>query len=135
MSNAKCRDVQCQMYLLDTIPLCCLLGFSAAGGLYCILAFQPGRILAMSQTADIREFADLSLPVRDFISRTQKLFIDGRWVDAASGKTFDTIDPASEQVICRVAEGSREDVDRAAKAAHRAFYEGEWPRMIPAARE
>src|SRR5262245_28204279 len=89
----------------------------------------------MSQAADIREFADLSLPVRDFISRTQKLYIDGRWVAAASGNTFDTIDPASEQVICKVAEGDREDVDRAAKAAHKAFYEGDWPRMIPAARE
>src|SRR5215510_5467883 len=89
----------------------------------------------MSQVADILEFADLSLPVRDFISRTQKLYIDGRWVAAASGKTFDTIDPASEQVICKVAEGGREDVDRAAKAAHKAFYEGEWPRTTPAARE
>src|SRR4030095_6616341 len=63
------------------------------------------------------------------------LYIDGRWVEAASGKTFDTVDPASEQVICRVAEGDREDVDRAAKAAHKAFYEGEWSRMIPTARE
>jgi phenylacetaldehyde dehydrogenase len=89
----------------------------------------------MSQTADIREFADLSSAVRNFISRTQKLYIDGRWVEAASGKTFETIDPASEQVICNVAEGDREDVDRAAKAAHKAFYEGEWSRMIPAARE
>jgi phenylacetaldehyde dehydrogenase len=89
----------------------------------------------MSQTVTVPEFADLSAPVRDFISRTQKLYIDGKWVAAASGKTFDTIDPATEEVICKVAEGDREDVDRAVKAAHKAFYEGEWSRMIPAARE
>jgi phenylacetaldehyde dehydrogenase len=56
-------------------------------------------------------------------------------VESASGKTFSTIDPATEQVICEVAEGDREDVDRAAKAAHTAFYQGEWSRMIPAVRE
>jgi phenylacetaldehyde dehydrogenase len=89
----------------------------------------------MKSAAAIAEFADLSNEVRAFISRTQKLYIDGRWVEAASGKTFDTIDPASEQVICEVAAGDREDVDRAAKAAHKAFYEGDWSRMIPTARE
>jgi phenylacetaldehyde dehydrogenase len=89
----------------------------------------------MSQTAQISEFADLSPAVKSFISKPKQLYIDGRWVDAASGKTFSTIDPASEQVICEVAEGDREDVDRAAKAAHRAFYEGDWSRMIPAVRE
>ena len=89
----------------------------------------------MNQVANIAEFADLSPAVRDFISRTQKLYIDGSWVAAASGKTFETIDPATEQVICRVAEGDREDVDLAARAAHKAFHQGEWARMIPSARE
>jgi phenylacetaldehyde dehydrogenase len=56
-------------------------------------------------------------------------------VEAASGKTFETIDPATEQAICEVAAGDREDVDRAAKAAHKAFYEGDWSRMTPYARE
>jgi len=89
----------------------------------------------MSQAVTVPEFADLSPAVRRFISRTQKLYVDGRWVEAASGKTFDTIDPATEEVICEVAEADREDVDRAAKAAHKAFYEGEWSRITPAARE
>lgn len=89
----------------------------------------------MSQAVVTPAFADLSPAVRNFISKDRKLYIDGQWVEAASGKTFDTIDPASEEVICRVAEGGREDVDRAAKAAHKAFYEGEWQRLIPAARE
>jgi phenylacetaldehyde dehydrogenase len=89
----------------------------------------------MSQAVTVPEFADLSAAVREFIGRNQKLYIDGKWVASASGKTFDTIDPATEEVICKVAEGDREDVDRAVKAAHKAFYEGEWSRMIPAARE
>lgn len=89
----------------------------------------------MNRTAAVPEFADLSPAVRDFISSPRKLYIDGRWVEAASGKTFETIDPASEEVICRVAEGGREDVDRAAIAATKAFYEGEWSRLKPGARE
>jgi delta 1-pyrroline-5-carboxylate dehydrogenase len=89
----------------------------------------------MNQAAAIAEFAGLSPAIKAFIAKPKKLFIDGRWVEAASGKTFSTIDPASEQVICEVAEGDREDVDRAAKAAHKAFYEGEWSRTIPAVRE
>jgi len=89
----------------------------------------------MSQSIRVAEFADLSPAVRAFIANPKKLYIDGRWVESASGKTFSTIDPATEQVICEVAEGDREDVDRAAKAAHTAFYQGEWSRMIPAVRE
>jgi len=89
----------------------------------------------MNQAATIAEFVDLSPAIKAFIAKPKKLYIDGRWVEAASGKTFSTIDPASEQVICEVAEGDREDVDRAAKAAHKAFYEGEWSRTIPAVRE
>src|SRR5215471_928384 len=89
----------------------------------------------MSQAASVAEFSDLSPAIKSFIAKPKKLFIDGQWVEAASGKTFSTIDPATEQVICEVAEGDREDVNRAAKAAHKAFYEGEWSRMIPGARE
>ena len=62
------------------------------------------------------------------IDNTQ-CFIDGEWVDAASGKTFPTVNPATEEVICDIAEGDREDIDRAALAARRALDEGEWGRM------
>src|SRR2546426_7574418 len=44
----------------------------------------------------------------------RKMLIDGKWVEAASGKTFETINPATGQVLARVAEGDKEDVDRAA---------------------
>ena len=62
------------------------------------------------------------------IHQTQ-CFIDGQWTPAASGKTFDTIDPATEEVICQVAEGDAQDVDLAAKAARRAFESGPWSKM------
>ncbi len=61
--------------------------------------------------------------------RHTQLFIDGKWQDAASGKTFATIDPATEEVIAEVAEGDAADVDRAAKAARKAFDSGPWSRM------
>ncbi|KAL5212114.1 hypothetical protein ABZP36_022961 [Zizania latifolia] len=58
-----------------------------------------------------------------------QLFINGDFVDAASGKTFPTVDPRTSEVIARVAEGDSEDIDRAVAAARRAFDEGPWPRM------
>src|SRR5437660_11714962 len=59
----------------------------------------------------------------------QKLFVGGKWVDAASGKTFETLNPATGEVICRVAEGDKADVDKAVKAARTAFESGPWPKM------
>lgn len=53
-------------------------------------------------------------------------FIDGRWVPAASGKTFATVNPATEEEITRIAEGDADDIDVAAKAARHAFDEGPW---------
>lgn len=56
-------------------------------------------------------------------------FIDGKWVPAASGKTFATINPATEEEIAQIAEGDAEDIDRAAQAARRAFERGPWSKM------
>ncbi|XP_074584177.1 aldehyde dehydrogenase family 2 member C4-like [Curcuma longa] len=58
-----------------------------------------------------------------------KLFINGSFVDAVSGKTFATTDPRTGVVITMVAEGDKEDVDLAVKAAREAFDHGQWPRM------
>ena len=55
-----------------------------------------------------------------------KLFIDGKWVDSVSGKTFDTLNPATEEVITSVAEGDKADIDLAVTAARKAFEEGPW---------
>ncbi len=70
-----------------------------------------------------------------YISKPGKLLIGGEWVEAASGKVFDTIDPASEKVITQLAEGDQEDVDRAVKAARKAFDSGDWSRTRPVDRE
>ena len=59
----------------------------------------------------------------------RKMLIDGKWVDSASGKTFETINPATGDTICRVAEGDAADVDLAVKAARRAFESKPWARM------
>jgi aldehyde dehydrogenase (NAD+) len=56
-------------------------------------------------------------------------FIGGKWVPAASGKTFETIHPATEEVICNVAEGDKADVDAAVDAAREAFDNGPWRTM------
>nr|GEX04708.1 aldehyde dehydrogenase family 2 member C4-like [Tanacetum cinerariifolium] len=58
-----------------------------------------------------------------------KLFINGEFVDSISGSTFETIDPATEEVLATVAEGREEDVDLAVKAAREAFDNGPWPRL------
>jgi aldehyde dehydrogenase (NAD+) len=57
------------------------------------------------------------------------MLIDGRWCDSASGETFATYHPATEEKIADVALAGSEDVDRAVKAARRAFEEGPWHDM------
>lgn len=58
-----------------------------------------------------------------------KLFINGDFVDSVSGSTFETIDPRTGDVIARISEGAKEDIDIAVKAAREAFDSGPWPRM------
>jgi len=65
--------------------------------------------------------------VRGFVERVRPMLIGGRFVEAASGKSFETWDPATGEVLARVAEGDREDVERAVTAARRAFESGPWP--------
>jgi len=73
--------------------------------------------------------------VQAFISNPGKLLIDGEWVPAASGRTFDTINPATEEKLAEVAYGEKEDIDRAVRAARKAFaYDSPWRRMSPSAR-
>jgi phenylacetaldehyde dehydrogenase len=62
------------------------------------------------------------------------MLIDGQWVAAQSGKTFDVFNPATGEVLARVAEGDRTDIDRAVKAARKAFESGQWSKMTASAR-
>ena len=71
--------------------------------------------------------------VEAFTAAPRKLFINGQWADAASGKTFETPNPATGETLARVAEGDAEDINRAVRAA-RAAFDGPWSRMTPSER-
>lgn len=78
---------------------------------------------------------------QDWIARAAKLhirnqaFIDGKFVNAVSGKTFDSINPATGAVIASVAECDAADIDLAVAAGRRAFEDGRWSRMAPGDRK
>jgi phenylacetaldehyde dehydrogenase len=76
----------------------------------------------------------LDRSVEEFIGAPRQLFINGQWTDAASGKTFETPNPATGETLARIAEGDAEDIDRAVRAARRAFEDGPWSRMTPSER-
>ena len=64
----------------------------------------------------------------------KKMLIDGKWIDAASGKKFETRNPATGELLATVAEGDAEDINRAVAAARRAF-EGPWSKVKPYERQ
>src|SRR4051812_42783603 len=70
--------------------------------------------------------------VRAFLSSPKQLLIDGEWVDAKDGRTFATVNPATEEVLVEVAQASAVDADRAVVAARNAFESpSPWSRMTP----
>src|SRR6266849_701363 len=79
-----------------------------------------------------------AMPVDDnvarYLAKPRQLLINGNWVNAASGKTFPTYNPATGEVLAHVAEGDREDVDQAVRAARKAFDQGPWRRMTASQR-
>jgi phenylacetaldehyde dehydrogenase len=72
--------------------------------------------------------------VENFIASPRQLFINGQWTDAASGKTFETPNPATGETLACIAEGDAEDINRAVRAARAAFEDGPWSRMTPSDR-
>jgi acyl-CoA reductase-like NAD-dependent aldehyde dehydrogenase len=72
--------------------------------------------------------------VSEWLSKPKKLLIDGKWVDAETGKSFETYNPATGEVLAKVQEGGKADVDKAVKAARKAFEEGPWRKMPTAER-
>ncbi len=72
--------------------------------------------------------------VRDFTATERPLLIGGKWAPAASGKTFETYDPSTGEVLARIAEGDAEDIDRAVRAAREAFDDGPWGKLTPSER-
>ena len=73
--------------------------------------------------------------MRDGLSYRNQAFIDGKYVDAASGKTFDCTSPIDGRLLAKVAECDKEDVDRAVKAARKAFDSGKWSELSPVKRK
>ncbi len=65
-----------------------------------------------------------SQEVQNFLSQAPKMLIDGKRVEAASGKTFEVLDPANNEVLSHVPKGEKEDIDRAVSAARKAFRDG-----------
>jgi phenylacetaldehyde dehydrogenase len=78
--------------------------------------------------------ATVDQTVEQFTGTPRQLFINGQWTEAASGKTFETPNPATGDVLAHVAEGDAEDINRAVQAARTAFDEGPWGRMTPSER-
>lgn len=66
-----------------------------------------------------------------FISKPKKLFIGGKWVESVSGRTFETRNPATGELLTTVAEGGKEDIELAVRAARDAFDKGPWRTMKP----
>lgn len=77
---------------------------------------------------------DLKPNVQRFLENVKGLYIDGEYVQAISGKTFDVFDPSTDDVIAKVSEAQADDVDKAVQAARKAFDEGEWTKMEAAER-
>jgi phenylacetaldehyde dehydrogenase len=72
--------------------------------------------------------------VSRFVAKTRQMLINGKWVNAASGKTFPTYNPATGEVLAHVAEGDKEDINRAVAAARAAFDKGPWKKITPSER-
>ena len=83
-------------------------------------------------SAESQQNSQLLPAVSSFLSSPKQLLIDGEWVDSKEGQTFDTVNPATEEVLVKVARASAIDADRAVVAARNAFEAGSpWPRMTP----
>ncbi|MFQ5767435.1 MAG: aldehyde dehydrogenase family protein, partial [Acidobacteriota bacterium] len=70
----------------------------------------------------------MTMTVKEALPPT-RLFIGGDWCEASGGESFETLNPATEEVISPVSSGTIEDVDRAVRAARKAFNSGPWPHM------
>ncbi len=76
----------------------------------------------------------ISARAQNFLRGAKKNLIDGKWLPAASGETFEVFNPATGEVIAHCASGGAEDINRAVAAARRAFESSGWRRMTPSER-
>ncbi|MGF1610481.1 MAG: aldehyde dehydrogenase [Kiloniellales bacterium] len=85
--------------------------------------------MAVAATSEARK------PAKRRAKLQTKAFINGQYVDAASGETFDCINPATGELLGKVAACDKEDVNRAVKSARKAFDDGRWRELAPAKRK
>jgi phenylacetaldehyde dehydrogenase len=114
------------------LPPQLLIGFSVVRG-----SLRLHDLTSARQEKNMATALKISAPedkASRFISKTHKILINGKWVDAASGKTFPTYNPATGEVLAQIAEGDREDINRAVKAARAAFETGPWSKLTPSQR-
>lgn len=71
---------------------------------------------------------------KEFIRSPKRMLIDGQWVESASGKTFPVFDPVTGDILAQVAEGDKEDIERAVKVARRTFENSAWRTMTSSER-
>jgi len=79
--------------------------------------------------ATVLASVELEDKVTSFLKKDRQMLINGKWVNSLSGKTFPSYNPATGDVLARVAEGDKEDIDLAVKAARAAFENGPWRKM------
>ena len=85
-------------------------------------------------TLNVERIAPRTAAAAQFLAtRKRRMLIGADWVDAASGRTIDAINPATGELLATFPEGAKEDADHAVRAA-RAAFEGPWREMLPAAR-
>ncbi|KAF5449852.1 hypothetical protein F2P56_030255, partial [Juglans regia] len=120
------------LFTMASRRMCSLLSRSLTSPTSAAALFSRGRNIASPSRGISKYSTDVAIenpvdpPVE--VKHTQ-LLINGQFVDAASGKSFPTLDPRTGDVIAHVAEGDAEDINRAVAAARKAFDEGPWPKM------
>src|ERR1700729_3169446 len=88
----------------------------------------------MSRKGALMAVMELERRVADLATQPKRLLIGGDWVESASGRTFETVNPATGEMLAEVAWGEAEDIDRAVRAARRAFEDGPWRRLTASER-
>lgn len=88
----------------------------------------------MNAHAPVDHLSRASAAARAFVGRPHGLFIDGRFTDPTDARIA-VVDPSTERTLAHVSEAGPAEVDRAVRAARRAFDEGPYPRMLPSERE
>lgn len=84
---------------------------------------------------DLTQFSPSQDATKRFLSNPQqKMLIGGEWVDSTSGQQFDTLDPASGEVLATLPRSNKADVELAVSAARAAFEQGVWKNMAPSAK-